>query len=216
MAHDWSMSTSTRGGLTLGLPATGAAVANWPARASTLGSLINNLNHLADERSRVLVSYAQRAGAGASGGGREAGAGVADTWVRIYSWGPFPILVGHDGLPYPIRVRVGGFSVDGQACLLRIGVAAWGTAADVMSVTTAGADVVESASFTDDTRQWRAGGLVTMSAQWSDLGVVDAVSGATVSVSAVLASIEVWGSSSDGSAINCSSAYAAEQVRLIP
>jgi len=215
MAHDWSMSTSTRGGLTLGLPATAAEVGNWPARASTLGSLINNLNHLADERSRVLVSYPQRSTT--TGGRASAGVGSGlSTWTRIYSWGPFPILVGHDGNPYPVRVRVGGRAdPDQETCLIRIGVCALGTAGDVMTVDDIGAGVVESSSFVDETNEWRASGLVTLAPVWRELGVVDGVSSASpATVKAVLATIEVWGVATGDGQVICSQAYAAEQVAL--
>lgn len=204
------MSTSAEKGAILGVPSTSASLATLPVRASTWRGVANNANHLADELSRVLVSYPQYS---TSAGGLTVA--VASTWTPIHSFGPFPLLVGADGVPYPVRVRVGGRSALGGSCKIRIGVCPVGQAAELMSATTLGAGVVETAAFTDAVNAWRTTTTtVTLDAVWSSLLVSDAVSGASPGdVVAVLATVEVWGYSAV-SDVYCTQAYAAEQVAL--
>jgi hypothetical protein len=214
------MSTSSQLGQIQGLP-TSADIDDSGAYTSTFRDLCNNLNHHADQRSRVLVSYPQRSATTGGLGGK--GTVVAGTWERLYSWGPFPILVGHDGLPYPIRARVGGRSVGGATSTLRIGACLPGRADADMQATTAPANVIEVAPFTDATNQWRdpsaAKTTLTLDASFlpTSYAMVDGV-GTTLpgSVAAVLVVIEVWGFTSVPGNVVCTQVYAAEQVPVYP
>ncbi len=218
-----AVSTSTLGGLVLGLPATAAALSDLPARVSTWKGVLNNVNHLSDERSRVLVSYPPRS---TTTGGRLAGnkSGDVDTWVRVYSFGPFALLVGPRGVPYPIRARVGGrAAVVADSCILRIGVCPEGGAAGIMDAATAGASVIETAAFTDVTNAWRAPAsadqLLVPGAEFasSPLSVYNAVSSASpATVAAMMATIEVWSMCDAANGVYCTQAYAAEYVGIVP
>ncbi len=129
------------------------------------------------------------------------------------SFGPFPLLVGADGTPYPVRLAVGGRST--ALSQLRIGVCVLGAADADMSATTAPANVLESAAFNNATNLWRVDGGVTVDPVFQDYGIVNALSGATPStVAAVLVTVEVWGKSATGSACVATQAYAAEQVAV--
>lgn len=203
------VSTSTREGLTLGLPAAAADVLGLPVSASTWGSIVNNVNHVADESSRVLVAFAQD-----STTANGLTMATASAWTRIMSCGPFPLLVGADGQPYPVRVRVGGRSDLGATCYLRVGVCPVGQAEDLMTAATVSAAVLESTSFSSATNAWRVGGVVYCPLEWSSLSVVNAVaSGALGDVAAVLATVEVWGYSAAND-VHVTQVYAAEQVAL--
>ncbi|MFA7295723.1 MAG: hypothetical protein WC211_00890 [Dehalococcoidia bacterium] len=216
------MSTSTRAGLTLGLPASAAAVGDQPVRTSTWRGIVDSINHVADERSRVLVSYPQRS---TTTGGRLAGnkASLVNTWVRIYSFGPFALLVGPRGVPYPIRARVGGRAATvTDSCILRIGVCPWpGRGDGIMDAVGAGANIIETAAFTDVTNSWRAptvaDQLLVPGAEFtaSSLTIVDALSsGSPGSISLVQGTVEIWSKCNTSNGVWCSQAYAAEQVAL--
>jgi hypothetical protein len=200
------MSTSDKGGLVLGVDTTYSNYGNRPVRTSEWQSIANNFNHTADERSRVLVCWSPRS---TTTGGYTIK--VAGAWTRLMSFGPFPLLVGADGVPYPVRLAVGGRST--ASSQLRIGVCVVGAADADMSATTAPANVLESVAFNNGTNLWRKDGFVTVDPVFQDYGIVNALSGATPStVAAVLVTVEVWGKSATGSACIATQAYAAEQV----
>jgi len=216
------MSTSTRGGLALGMPATAAALDDRAARTSEWMGVTNNVNHTADQRSRVLVCYPARS---LTAGGLSVKGTSASTWVRAYSWGPFPVLVGSDGLPYPIRARIGGRSIGGATSKLRIGVCAVGNAPTDMAATTAPANVIETATFTDAANAWRAPTVadqllaldalhLSLSAQ--ALPIVDAVSSASPrTVAAAMFTIEAYVHSTTAASCVCTQVYAAEYVGTV-
>ena len=202
------MSTSTSGGLILGVDTTYSNYGNRPVRTSEWQSIANNWNHTADQRSRVLVCWSPRS---TTSGGYTIK--VSGAWTRLMSFGPFPLLVGADGTPYPVRLAVGGRST--ASSQLRIGVCVVGAADADMSATTAPANVLESVAFNNGTNLWRKDGVVTVDPVFQDYGIVNALSGATPStVAAVLVTVEVWGKSATGSASIVTQAYAAEQVAL--
>ena len=202
------MSTSTSGGLILGVDTTYSNYGNRPVRTSEWQSIANNWNHTADQRSRVLVCWSPRS---TTSGGYTIK--VSGAWTRLMSFGPFPLLVGADGTPYPVRLAVGGRST--ASSQLRIGVCVVGAADADMSATTAPANVLESVAFNNGTNLWRKDGVVTVDPVFQDYGIVNALSGATPStVAAVLVTVEVWGKSATGSASIATQAYAAEQVAL--
>jgi hypothetical protein len=202
------MSTSYNGGFIRGVSATPSDYADRPVRTSEWQSIANNLNHTADERSRALVCWAQRS---STTGGYAIK--VANAWTRLMSFGPFPLLVGADGTPYPVRLAVGGRST--ASSQLRIGVCVIGSADADMSAATAPSNVLESVAFNNATNLWRKDGVVVIDPVFQDYGIVNALSGATPStVAAVLVTVEVWGKSATGSACIATQAYAAEQVAL--
>ncbi len=202
------MSTSYNGGLIRGVDTTHSNYGNRPVRTSEWQSIANNLNHTADERSRVLVCWSPRS---TTTGGYSIK--IAGAWTRLVSFGPFPLLVGSDGNPYSVRLAVGGRST--ASSQLRIGVCVIGAADTDMSAATAPANVIESAAFNNGTNTWRADGWVVVDPVFQDYGIVNDLSGATPStVAAVLVTVEVWGKSATGSACIATQAYAAEQVAL--
>lgn len=207
------MSTSSQLGQIQGLPIS-TAIDDAACSTATMRALANNINHHADERSRILVSYPQRSTTSGGLHDSKAGAGV---WRRLYSWGPFPVLVDHNGTPYPIRARVGG-RASGGTCYLRIGACLQSRVDVEMQATTPGANIIESASFTSGTNAWRdptvAKTTLILDATVlpTSYAIVDAVSSASpASVAAILIVIEVWGYASSGS-VYCTQAYAAEQT----
>ena len=202
------MSTSTSGGLILGVDTTYSNYGNRPVRTSEWQSIANNWNHVADERSRVLVCWSPRS---TTTGGYVIK--LTSVWTRLVSFGPFPLLVGADGAPYPVRLAVGGRST--ALSELRIGVCVIGSADADMSSVIAPANVIESAAFNNASNLWRVDGLAVVDPVYQDYGIVNGLSGATPStVAAVLVTVEVWGKSSSGSACVATQAYAAEQVAL--
>lgn len=218
------MSTSTRGGLTLGLPASAAAVGDQPARTSTWRGIVDSINHVADERSRTLVSYPQRS---TTTGGRLAGnkASLVNRWVQVYSFGPIALLVGPRGVPYPIRARVGGRAATAlDSCILRIGVCPWpGRGVGIMDAAGVGANVIETAVFSDTTNAWRAptvaDQLLVSGAEFTPtpLSIVNAVSsGSPGSVSVVQGTIEVWSKCNASNGVFVSQVYASEYVGTAP
>lgn len=212
------MATSSALGQIDGLPASAAAVSSTPCATSTMRSLANNLNSLADERSRVLVSFPQRS---TTTGGIGVKIPTANVWERLYSFGPFPVLVGADGLPYPIRARVGGRSNGAATSTLRIGACIEARANAEMQATTIGANIIQTASFTSATNAWRdptvAKVTLTLDSTFlpTPYAIVDAVSSGTpASVAAVMVVIEVWSFSTVAGACACTQVYAAEQCPL--
>ena len=212
------MATSSALGQLDGLPASAALSSGTPCATSTMRTLANNLNALADERSRVLVSFPQRS---TTGGGIGVKGGVANVWQRLYSFGPFPVLVGPTGLPYPIRARVGGRSNGAATTKLRIGACLPGNSDAEMQATTIGANIIETATFTSATNAWRdptvAKVTLTLDASFipTPYAIVDGVNGTIpATVAAVMVVIEVWMQSTAISAGFCTQIYCAEQVSL--
>ena len=202
------MSTSNSGGLIRGISTTYSDFGDQPVRTSDWQTIANNINHTADERSRVLVCWSPRS---TTTGGYAIK--ITNAWTRLISFGPFPLLVGADGTPYPIRLAVGGRST--AVSYLRIGVCALGAADADMSAATAPSNVLESVAFNNATNLWRKDGFVVIDPVAQDYSIVNGLSGGTPStVAAVLATVEVWGKSATGSACIATQAYAAEQVAL--
>ena len=202
------MSTSNLGGLVQGISTTVSDYADRAVRTSEWQSIANNWNHIADERSRVLVCWAQRS----STTGGAANTKAANAWTRLISFGPMPLLVGIDGRPYPVRVAIGGRSI--AAAKLRIGVCPLGFAETAMAFPTVLGNVIETVSFNNATNLWRADGVVQANNVTADYPIVNAVSSGTPSsVAAVLVTVEVWGNAA-ASSVWATQAYAAEQVAL--
>lgn len=201
------MSTSDKGGLIVGDLIVASLYGNQPVRTSQWQTFANNWNHDADERSRVLTCWSPRS---TTTGGYTNKA--ANTWERLVNFGPFPLLVGADGAPYPVRVAVGGRST--ASSKLRIGVCLQGYAETQMTFPTALAMVVESANFNNATNLWRADGVVTVNPFFTDYAVPNAINGGDPSsVAAVFVTVEVWGYG-PASSVTATQAYAAEQVAL--
>jgi hypothetical protein len=201
------MSTSDKGGLIVGDLIAANLYGNQPVRASQWQTFANNWNHTADERSRVLVCWSPRS---TTTGGYTNKA--TNTWERLVNFGPFPLLVGADGAPYPVRVAVGGRST--ASSKLRIGVCLQGYADVQMSFPTPLAMVVESASFNNGTNLWRADGIANVNAFFTDYAIPNAINGGDPSsVAAVFVTVEVWGYGA-ASSVTATQAYAAEQVAL--
>lgn len=201
------MSTSDKGGLIVGDLIVASLYGNQPVRTSQWQTFANNWNHTADERSRVLTCWSPRS---TTTGGYTNKA--TNTWERLVNFGPFPLLVGADGAPYPVRVAVGGRST--ASSKLRIGVCLQGYADAMMSFPTPLGMVVESASFNNGTNLWRADGIVDVSAFFTDYAIPNAINGGDPSsVAAVFVTVEVWGYGA-ASSVTATQAYAAEQVAL--
>lgn len=201
------MSTSDKGGLIVGDLIAANLYGNQPVRASQWQTFANNWNHTADERSRVLVCWSPRS---TTTGGYTNKA--TNTWERLVNFGPFPLLVGADGAPYPVRVAVGGRST--ASSKLRIGVCLQGYAETQMTFPTPLAMVVESASFNNGTNLWRADGIANVNAFFTDYAIPNAINGGDPSsVAAVFVTVEVWGYGA-ASSVTATQAYAAEQVAL--
>jgi hypothetical protein len=196
-------------GLIRGISTTLADYEAQPVRTSTWRSIANNWNHTADERSRTLVCWA--AESTTTGGiGNSKGSSV---WGRLVSFGPFPLLVGADGRPYTVRLAVGGRST--ASAYLRIGVCIAGTANEQMGLTTAPANVLETAAFNNATNLWRIDGYVTLDAEFVNYAIVNGLSGTSPSsVAAVLVTVEVWAKAVSTLSVYATQAYAAEQVPL--
>lgn len=201
------MSTSDKGGLIVGDLIAANLYGNQPVRVSQWQTFANNWNHTADERSRVLTCWSPRS---TTTGGYTNKA--TNTWERLVNFGPFPLLVGADGAPYPVRVAVGGRST--ASSKLRIGVCLQGYADVQMSFPTPLAMVVESASFNNGTNLWRADGIANVNAFFTDYAIPNAINGGDPSsVAAVFVTVEVWGYGA-ASSVTATQAYAAEQVAL--
>ena len=200
------MSTSTELGLIKGLPATAAALTELPVSTSTWQTFANNLNHTADVRSRVLVNYAQYS---TTAGGRSV---TGTAWERLFSFGPFPLLVRADGTVYPIRARVGGRAALNGTSYLRIGVCPVGQADAIMSESVASSAVYEPGSTASLTNAWLGvSAVLVCPVVWARQSIVDAVSTASPhDVGAVMATIEVWGKSAVAGDATATQAYAAE------
>jgi hypothetical protein len=203
------MSTSAQGGLIRGVPTTLADYSDRAVRTSEWRSISNNWNHIADERSRTLVCWA----AESTTTGGITNSKVPNAWQRLVSFGPFPLLVGADGRPYTVRLAVGGRSI--ASAYLRIGVCVAGTANEQMGLTTAPANVLETAAFNNSTNLWRIDGYVTLDAEFVNYAIANGLSGASPSsVAAVLVTVEVWAKAASTSTVYATQAYAAEQVAL--
>ena len=201
------MSTSDKGGLIVGDLIVASLYGNQPVRTSQWQTFANNWNHTADERSRVLTCWSPRS---TTTGGYTNKA--TNTWERLVNFGPFPLLVGADGAPYPVRVAVGGRST--ASSKLRIGVCLQGYADVQMSFPTPLGMVVESASFNNGTNLWRADGIANVNAFFTDYAIPNAINGGDPSsVAAVFVTVEVWGYGA-ASSVTATQAYAAEQVAL--
>lgn len=201
------MSTSDKGGLIVGDLIVASLYGNQPVRTSQWQTFANNWNHTADERSRVLTCWSPRS---TTTGGYTNKA--TNTWERLVNFGPFPLLVGADGAPYPVRVAVGGRST--ASSKLRIGVCLQGYADVQMSFPTPLGMVVESASFNNGTNLWRADGIANVNAFFTDYAIPNAINGGNPSsVAAVFVTVEVWGYGA-ASSVTATQAYAAEQVAL--
>lgn len=201
------MSTSDKGGLIVGNLITASLYGNQPVRTSQWQTFANNWNHTADERSRVLTCWSPRSTT--TGGYTNKS---TNTWERLVNFGPFPLLVGADGAPYPVRVAVGGRST--ASAKLRIGVCLQGYAETQMTFPTPLAMVVESTSFNNGTNLWRANGVATVNPFFTDYAIPNAINGGDPSsVAAVFVTVEVWGYGS-ASSVTATQAYAAEQVAL--
>ena len=124
-----------------------------------------------------------------------------------------------------IRARIGGRSVGGATSKLRIGVCCAGMATTDMTATTAPANVIETATFTDAANAWRAPTVadqllvldalhLSLSAQ--ALPIVDAVSSASPrTVAAAMFTIEAYVHSTTAASCVCTQAYAAEYVGTV-
>lgn len=201
------MSTSDKGGLIVGDLIVASLYGNQPVRTSQWQTFANNRNHIADERSRVLTCWSPRS---TTTGGYTNKA--TNTWERLVNFGPFPLLVGADGAPYPVRVAVGGRST--ASSKLRIGVCLQGYAETQMTFPTPLGMVVESASFNNGTNLWRADGIANVNAFFTDYAIPNAINGGDPSsVAAVFVTVEVWGYGA-ASSVTATQAYAAEQVAL--
>lgn len=201
------MSTSDKGGLIVGDLIVASLYGNQPVRTSQWQTFANNRNHIADERSRVLTCWSPRS---TTTGGYTNKA--TSTWERLVNFGPFPLLVGADGAPYPVRVAVGGRST--ASSKLRIGVCLQGYAETQMTFPTPLGMVVESASFNNGTNLWRADGIANVNAFFTDYAIPNAINGGDPSsVAAVFVTVEVWGYGA-ASSVTATQAYAAEQVAL--
>lgn len=201
------MSTSDKGGLIVGDLIVASLYGNQPVRTSQWQTFANNRNHIADERSRVLTCWSPRS---TTTGGYTNKA--TNTWERLVNFGPFPLLVGADGAPYPVRVAVGGRST--ASSKLRIGVCLQGYADVQMRFPTPLGMVVESASFNNGTNLWRADGIANVNAFFTDYAIPNAINGGDPSsVAAVFVTVEVWGYGA-ASSVTATQAYAAEQVAL--
>lgn len=191
-----------------------------PMSTSMCRAVCNNINHIADQRGSVLVMH--------KGDGSEIGLLVGEyadsTWTPGLSFGPFPLRLDANNVPYPIRVRVGGASVDaGRLCQLRIGCCPVGMAEYYMKATTIDTNVIETVTFTDDVPQWRAGltayyPILNMSESWvvdatdATYQALDSVTGTYVTKTEIMATIEVWGWCESIEGVWLTSAIAAEFV----
>lgn len=200
------MATSLYKGLILGLPGSAALSSATPMRTTRCIALASNINHLADERSRVVCSMFS------DGTGTADGLALYYTTTRGLDTKMFEFTyqarVGADGKPYPLRVRIGGWSV--------------GAATSYFKVKMSGCSTIgTTASFTDANDVWR--GFVSGSMMFTFDGAstplavptFDAVGSASpVSIRTTPVTVTVLGYSAAVSQCVLSKLYAAEYVGL--
>lgn len=207
------MSTSESKGIIKGLPTDYIDFYHKALRTSTHRTLANNINHLADERSRVLVNYVNSS---TTGGLSPTVPGSSTVWKLVYTFGPFYQLVGDDGLPYPIRVRIGGRVANGTGTLkIKL--------EQDMETSIPSIRQFMTTTFTDTTNQWRAdgggaeGGLLYWDrpAHESTISIYDGDSGTSPGSCQVVKSyLKVYALNSGGYATYCTQVYAAEYCGL--
>lgn len=119
-----------------------ATLINQPMRMSRSNYLVNNINHINDQRSQVVINWSDNAASGrglttsfdAATGGDPTGLILSTTYQA---------RLDPNGVPYPLRIFVAGYSTDGTPCSIRVRVAG----SVISTATTAG--------FTGVTPDWR-------------------------------------------------------------
>lgn len=225
------MSTSEQGGLIKGLPSLSSSLTDKPASSLHCRTLVNNVNHVADQRSRVLVNYADaiaNGGASTTTHINGAGLGIYFNTQRIYSFGPFPINRGADG-GAKFRVRLSGRTSTAAATsygILYVGVCPVGDAETWLQRETnmygtasrTWDNVRISDTMRDTTNQdrmlfeWIPGGyfpssLISVDSSFLNrclynVPVLDSVGGLVTTKRIPMVTVEVWGSCIDNAGIS--------------
>lgn len=124
-------------------PPTAATLINQPMRMSRSNYLVNNINHINDQRSQVVACWLPDntgAGRGISMAYQAGGAQPANGAIISIT---YQARLDPDRIPYPVRVFVSGYSSDGTSCSIRVRV----VGATVPTATTT--------SFTSTAPDWR-------------------------------------------------------------
>lgn len=128
---------------------TAATLINQPMRMSRSNYLVNNINHINDQRSQVVINWSDNAAAGRGlSTSYDAGTGGDPTGLILSL--TYQARLDPNGVPYPLRVFVAGYSTDGTSCSIRVRVSG--------SITSP----VTSNTFTGTAPDWRAlgGGVI--------------------------------------------------------
>jgi len=165
---------------------TAATLINQPMRMSRSNYLVNNINHINDQRSQVVVNWSDN---------DATGRGLSCAFSAVDGGSPTGLIMrvtyqarlDPNGVPYPLRVFVSGYSTDGTSCSIRV---------KVSGSTTGSAT---SATFTGISPDWRAlgGGAIkykmfTFSAPvTTSLVQVPSTIGSSAPSQAVIAPIEI-------------------------
>lgn len=166
-----------------------------PVSTGNAHFLANNANHCMDESGRVLINAIGTtyfAAAPATTTGR---------FVRIAAFGPFPVTVGSNGMPYPVRVRVAG-SGDGKvgaSVQFRVVASQPGQGSNWVNV--AGASNVTESAAVGNTPAWLTASSTLLTFDSATQGTfpmttastIDSAGGSETGVSVCMMMIEVWG-----------------------
>ena len=177
-------------------------------------TLANNALHLADSAGQVRVAYHGRTG--------EALTGATPTSTTLFEhvarFGPLPLMLRSDGMPYPMRVILAGRS--GQAGATSTFRAVLSAAHAVRAELSAVGANVGVFTTTSVTTAWLTPALLTLTVeQTSDAQQVllarDAVGGVQTTVSAIMCVLDVWvRTSTTASTPSLTGVYAAEYIGL--
>lgn len=156
--------------------------------------IVNNLLHLADESSQVLVAYYV-----ATADEQNETLAAANTWYPLMRWGPFPCRTKGTGDLYPLRVRVGGYSSAGHSVTFGLVWAPSKYSAEA-ELAHAGTNVF-TLSTTDTTENWLGPSAGTACLTMPEdraydcirsINTIDAVSGKSVSIDVAFTYVDLW------------------------
>lgn len=202
---------------------------DFPHDAFHARTCMNNAIHLADQCGQVRVNFTSAENIGGITNTSESTA--TTLWHIIARFGPFRITVDTDGVPYPLRIRVGGYSSSAATQVkMRVVVAPRGMAREYVNATGAGAATlsnVAQVSTTSATPAWltttiagSSGTLLTFSRAQADAAfvpsrpTVDAIGGNAIQVKDYEWEATVFGQNTGGSEVEpiLSALYLAEYV----
>ena len=187
-----------------------------PTDALMARTLVNNVNHVADENAQVRVNWYTPGTQYASIEPFTKSASiVANTWYQVGVWGPWPACVGHDGIAYPVRVRLRG-SVSNAAATATFRIVYGALPNMITDRDVAGANTADLTS-TSTTLAWLSGtSLLELDAAQTREGVQRLSvysSSAATSVEACMLGVSLWAQISNASYLpRVGGLYVAEYV----